>query len=267
VVGGEASLILPCLGRTEIDRTGGREQRVTVEDSMSMVHASSGGLEPASPHLRSEVAIVCGLAERLFGPDDDVDWRSFTADYARIREAIEAVVPGFTDYERRIDRPGGFVLPHPPRDRLEFPTEDGKAHLTCNRFEGRDVPPGRLVLQTLRSHDQFNTTIYGLDDRYRGIQDGRRVVFVHPDDLADLATTSAPGGGRFGDGDVVDVVSEASDGSERRGEAFRLVAYDVARGTCAAYFPEANVLVPLDAVAEESGTPASKSVIVRFEPR
>ncbi|WP_421118411.1 FdhF/YdeP family oxidoreductase [Aquihabitans daechungensis] len=267
VVGGEASLILPCLGRTEIDRTGGTEQRVTVEDSMSMVHASVGQLEPASPDLRSEVAIVCGLAQRIFGPGDDVDWAGLAADYGRIRDEIEAVVPGFTDFNRRIDRPGGFVLPHPPRDRLEFPTDTGKARLTCNGFAGDDVPPGRLLLQTLRSHDQFNTTIYGLDDRYRGIKDGRRVVFVHADDLAALAAVTGPGGGRFADGDVVDVVSEAADGSERRAEAFRLVAYDVARGTCAAYFPEANVLVPLSAVAEESNTPASKAVIVRFEHR
>ncbi len=267
VVGGEASLILPCLGRTEIDRTGGAEQRITVEDSMSMVHASRGRLEPASPELRSEVAILCGLAERIFGPDDGVDWDGLAADYGRIRDDIEAVVPGFTDFNRRIDHPGGFVLPHPPRDQLVFPTETAKARLTCNEFVGEVVPPGRLLLQTLRSHDQFNTTIYGLDDRYRGIKDGRRVVFVHAEDLAALASLDGPGGGRFADGDVVDVVSEAADGSERRAEAFRLVAYDVARGTCAAYFPEANVLVPLSAVAEESNTPVSKSVVVRFEHR
>jgi molybdopterin-dependent oxidoreductase alpha subunit len=267
VVGGEASLILPCLGRTELDRTGGRDQRVTVEDSMSMVHASTGRLEPASPHLRSEVAIVCGLAERIFGADDDVDWAGLAADYDRIRDEIEAVVPGFTDFNRRIDHPGGFVLPHPPRDQQRFPTASGRAHLTCNRFDATEVPPGRLLLQTLRSHDQFNTTIYGLDDRYRGIEGGRRVVFVHPKDLAKLGSIDGPGGGRFADGDVVDVVSEAADGTERRAESFRLVAYDVARGTCAAYFPEANVLVPLDAVAEESNTPASKSIVVRFEHR
>ena len=267
VVAGEASLILPCLGRTEIDRTGGIDQRITVEDSMSMVHASVGRLEPASPHLRSEVAIVCGLAEAILGADDHVPWAELAGDYARIREHIEAVIPGFTDFNRRIDQPGGFVLPHPPRDQQVFPTKTGKARLTCNAFVGDEVGPGRLLLQTLRSHDQFNTTIYGLDDRYRGIKDGRRVVFVHADDLADLASVDGPGGGRFADSDIVDVVSEAADGTERRAEAFRLVAYDVARGTCAAYFPEANVLVPLDAVAEESNTPVSKAVIVRFEHR
>lgn len=262
VTGGAAALILPCLGRTEIDRTGGRVQRVTVEDSMSMVHASSGRLEPASPHLRSEVAIVCGLAERILGAGDAVAWTELAADYDRIREHIEAVIPGFTAYNRRIDHPGGFVLPHPPRDRQVFPTVTGKARLTCNTFVGDDVPAGRLLLQTLRSHDQFNTTIYGLDDRYRGIKDGRRVVFVHADDLVELSAGTASG---LADGDIVDVISEAPDGVERRAERFRLVAYDVARGTCAAYFPEANVLVPLGSVAEESNTPVSKAVVVRFE--
>ena len=258
LVDAEASLILPCLGRTEVDRTGGRDQRVTVEDSMSMVHASVGGLEPASPHLRSEVAIVCGLASKVLGRDHAVDWPGLAADYDRIRDHIEAVVPGFTDFNRRIDHPGGFVLPHPPRDQQAFRTPTGRAHLTCNTFVAERVPEGRLLLQTLRSHDQFNTTIYGLDDRYRGISGGRLVVFVHADDLRDLG---------FADGDVVDVVSEAADGVERRAEGFRLVAYDTARGTCAAYFPEANVLVPLGSVAEESNTPVSKAVIVRFERR
>jgi molybdopterin-dependent oxidoreductase alpha subunit len=253
-----ASLILPCLGRTEVDRSGGKVQRVTVEDSMSMVHASSGRLEPASSQLRSEVAIVCSLAEALLGPDDPVPWGDLAGDYDQIRDHIERVVPGFTDYNRRIDQPGGFVLPHPPRDSRSFATPSGRAQLTVNRFEPQAVPSDRLTLQTLRSHDQFNTTIYGLDDRYRGISGGRRVVFAHRRDLAELG---------FADGDVVDVVSEAADGSERRAEAFRLVGYDVARGTCAAYFPEANVLVPLDAVADESNTPASKSIIVRFERR
>jgi molybdopterin-dependent oxidoreductase alpha subunit len=258
LVTGEEALILPCLGRTEVDRTGGIEQRVTVEDSMGMVHASRGRLEPASPHLRSEVAIVAGLGRALLGDDDLVPWAELGADYARIRQRIEAVVPGFTSFELRIDQPGGFALPHPPRDQREFRTATGRANLTVNEFRPRELADGRLLLQTLRSHDQFNTTIYGLDDRYRGISGGRRVVFVHRDDLAGLG---------FADGEVADVVSEDEAGAERRAEAFRLVAYDVARGTCAAYFPEANVLVPLTEVAEESNTPASKAVVVRFEHR
>lgn len=256
LVAGRVALILPCLGRTEVDRTGGRTQRVTVEDSMSVVHASAGSLEPTSPHLRSEVAIVAGLGERV-DPAGPVDWAGLAADYDRIRHHIEAVVPGFTDFNRRIDHPGGFVLPHPPRDRREFPTGDGRAHLTVNRFEPEVVPEGRLLLQTVRSHDQFNTTIYGLDDRYRGIADGRRVVFVHPEDLAALG---------FADGDRVDVVGEWRDDPPRRVRDFRLVAYPVARGTCAAYFPEANPLVPLASFADESRTPTSKAVVVRFEP-
>ena len=257
VVGGQASLILPTLGRTDRDHTGGREQRVTVEDSMTMVHASVGALEPPSAELRSEVDIVCGLAQRAL-PDGGggIDWASFASDYDRIRDRIEAVVPGFTDFNRRIDTPGGFALPHPPRDHGTFPTPSGRAHLTCNRFDPTVVPEGRLLLQTLRSHDQYNTTIYGLDDRYRGIHDGRRVVFACRKDLAGLG---------FADGDFVDVVSEWTDGVERRAPQFRLVAYDVAPGTCAAYFPEANVLVPLGSVADESNTPTSKGVVVRFE--
>ncbi len=255
VVGGQAALILPCLGRTEVDRTGGREQRITVEDSMSMVHASVGGLEPASPDLRSEVAIVAGLAERVLPDGGGIDWSGLAADYDRIRDRIESVVPGFTDFNRRIERPGGFVLPHPPRDRREFPTTTGKARLTRNTFDPIEVPEGHLLLQSLRSHDQYNTTIYGLDDRYRGIHDGRRVVFAHPKDLAGLG---------FADGDHVDLVSEWAGDEDRRAPRFRVVGYPVARGTCAAYFPEANVLVPLGSVAEESNTPTSKAVVIRL---
>jgi len=257
VVGGEASLILPCLGRTEVDRTGGVDQKITVEDSMGMVHASRGSLEPASPQLRSEVAIVCGLAEAVLPAGSGIDWPALAADYDRIRHHIEAVVPGFGHFNDRIGETGGFSLPNGPRDTRTFATSTGRARLTCNTFDPTVVPPGRLLLQTLRSHDQYNTTIYGLGDRYRGITGGRRVVFAHRRDLAELG---------FADGDHVDIVSEWSDGVERRAERFRLVVYDVARGTCAAYFPEANVLVPLDSVAEESNTPTSKSVVVRFEP-
>ena len=255
VVTGGAALILPCLGRTEVDRTGGHEQHVTVEDSMSMVHASRGGLEPASPDLRSEVAIVCGLARAALAPVPGADWDELERDYDRIRDLVERVVPGFQRFNERLAAPGGFRLPHPALDGTY--AGGGTAHLTVNPFEEVVVPAGRLLLQTVRSHDQYNTTIYGLDDRYRGISQGRRVVFVHPADLDELG---------FADGDVVDVVSEFADGVERRAEAFRLVAYPAARGTCAAYFPEANVLVPLGSVADGSRTPTSKSVVVRFEP-
>ncbi|MFB9492885.1 FdhF/YdeP family oxidoreductase [Nonomuraea dietziae] len=246
---GREALILPTLGRTERDPAG----YVTVEDSMGLVHASTGRLRPASAELLSEVAIVCRLAGALFGDDPHVPWAGFEHDYGAIRDRVSRVIPGFEDFNARA--PGGFALPNAPRDERRFPTATGKANFTVNALEVLRVPPGRLLLQTVRSHDQYNTTIYGLDDRYRGVKAGRRVVFVHPDDLAerDLA-----------DGDLVDLISEWPDG-ERKAEGFRAIAYPTARGCCAAYFPETNVLVPLDSVAETSNTPTSKSVVVRLE--
>ncbi|MFP1624228.1 FdhF/YdeP family oxidoreductase [Streptomyces sp. 5K101] len=256
---GREALILPVLGRTERDRgPDGRNRFVTVEDSMGMVHASRGGLPPASAHLLSEPAVVCRLAQALFGPDGEVPWAAFEADYDAVRDSIARVLPDFADFNTRVRHPGGFTLPHGPRDARHFPTSTGKANFTVNPLQVLRVPPGRMLLQTLRSHDQYNTTIYGLDDRYRGIHQGRRVVFVHPDDLAERGLT---------DGDLVDLVSEWQDGPERRAEDFRAVAYDTPRGCCAAYFPEANVLVPLDSVADISNTPTSKSIVVRLEPR
>ena len=253
---GEESLILPCLGRTERDDQLAGPQAVTVEDSMGMVHLSRGRLDPASDQLLSEVAIVARLAEALF-PADTIDWAGMRADYDVIREHIAGVVPGFADFNARVHQPGGFALPHPPRDRREFPTATGKARFTSNPVAVLDVPPGHLLLQTVRSHDQFNTTIYGLDDRYRGIKSGRRVVFVNAADLSALG---------IADGEHVDLVSVWSDG-ERRAEDFRVVPYATARGCAAAYFPETNVLVPLDSVAKVSNTPVSKSVVVRLERR
>ncbi|MGW7538430.1 FdhF/YdeP family oxidoreductase [Amycolatopsis sp. NPDC054798] len=257
VVPGRTALILPTLGRTERDEQESGRQFVTVEDSMSQVHASRGRLAPASDDLLSEVAIVCRLAERLLGADHAVPWRSFEKNYDLIRDRIAAVVPGCHDYNRRVREPDGFVLPHAPRDSREFTgTATGKGTFTVSELEYPEVPEGRLLLQTLRSHDQYNTTIYGLSDRYRGIEDGRRVVFVHPDDLAALGVA---------DGEIVDLVSEWRDG-ERRAPSFRAVAYPTARGCAAAYFPEANALVPLDSVAEKSNTPVSKAVVIRLEP-
>jgi molybdopterin-dependent oxidoreductase alpha subunit len=253
---GQESLILPCLGRTERDDQLAGPQSVTVEDSMGMVHLSHGRLDPASDQLLSEVAIVTRLAEELF-PGDVVDWAGMRADYDLIREHISRVVPGFDDFNRRVREPGGFPLPHPPRDSRTFPTATGKARFAANPLDVLAVPPGHLLLQTIRSHDQFNTTIYGLDDRYRGIKSGRRVVFVNADDLTRLG---------FSEGDHVDLVSVWSDG-ERRAEDFRVVSYSTAPGCAAAYFPETNVLVPLDSVAKVSNTPVSKSVVVRLERR
>ncbi|MDN3269391.1 FdhF/YdeP family oxidoreductase [Streptomyces sp. MA15] len=255
-VTGTRALILPTLGRTERDLQAGGEQFVTVEDSMGMVHASRGRLEPASPHLLSEPAIVCRLARRVLGAEDDVPWEEFERDYATVRDRIARVVPGFEDFNARVARPGGFALPHAPRDERRFPTATGKANFTAAPVECPQVPKGRLLLQTLRSHDQYNTTVYGLDDRYRGIRNGRRVVLVNPEDAREL---------RLADGSYVDLVSEWKDGVERRAPGFRVVHYPTARGCAAAYYPETNVLVPLDATADTSNTPASKSVVVRLE--
>ena len=255
IVHGSEALILPALGRSEKDLTGGKVQRVTVEDSMSAVHASHGPLEPASPHLKSEVDIVCSLALAAL-PGSTIPWAEMRDDYSEIRHRIARVVPGCASYDEKVSQPGGFVLPHPPRDNRVFETKSGRAVLTSTPLEVLDVPEGRLLLQTLRSHDQFNTTIYGLDDRYRGVKGGRRVVFVHPDDITALG---------FAEGDEVDLVSEWKDGVARTAPAFRVVAYDQPRGCAAAYYPEANPLVPLDLTAEDSNQPVYKSVVVRLE--
>ncbi|KXF48450.1 hypothetical protein AXA44_30235 [Rhodococcus sp. SC4] len=262
LVTGRTALILPSLGRTDKDVQSGKKQQVTVEDSMSMVHLSRGSLTPASDQLRSEVAIVCGIAQALFGPDHSVPWAEFTADYDRIRDSIARVIPGFEDFNARVRRPDGFGLPHPPRDERRFVTGTGKANFTVNELSWLPVPEDRLMLQTMRSHDQYNTTIYGLDDRYRGVKGGRRVLFIAPEDIAAFG---------YADGDRVDLVSEweAPDGTvqERRADDFRLVPYPTPRGNVAAYYPETNPLIPLDHVARKSNTPVSKAITIRLERR
>ncbi|MGM1016676.1 MAG: FdhF/YdeP family oxidoreductase [Actinomycetota bacterium] len=298
-VTGRRALILPTLGRTDRDRRGAGDQRVTVEDSMGAVHASRGRLEPPEGEMLSEVAIVARLCGMLFDTgsspesapaahagdaerglpehghieaerdvpraDTNVplaDWAALETDYALIRSHIERVIPGFENFESRIQKGRTLFLPNGPRDERRFATADGLARFTANPLEFPVIPPGRLLLQTLRSHDQYNTTIYGKDDRYRGIKNGRRVVLAHIDDIRDLG---------FDDGDIVDLVSEwkGSDGriEERRAEKFRIVPYSTPRGNAAAYYPETNVLVPLESVADVSGTPTSKAVIVRLERR
>jgi len=259
LVGGRTALILPTLGRTDRDLVNGRKQVVSVEDSMSMVHLSRGSLPPPGEQVRSEVAIICQLARRLLGPSHPVPWERFAQDYDTIRDEIAAVVPGFADFNRRVRQPDGFQLPHPPRDAREFPTATGKANFASYPLHWVPVPPGRLVLQTLRSHDQYNTTIYGLDDRYRGVKGGRRVVFVNPSDITALG---------LADGDRVDLVSEFSGEhgmQERRVTDFLVIAYPTPPGNAAAYYPETNPLVPLDHVAAKSNTPVSKAVVVRLE--
>ncbi|WP_182084124.1 FdhF/YdeP family oxidoreductase [Aureimonas sp. ME7] len=260
---GEASFILPCLGRTEIDRNGaGTSQIVSVEDSMSMVHGSGGINAPASPHLLSEVAIIAGMAEATLG-SGTVDWRALSDDYDRIRDLIEDTIPGFERYNERLRVPRGFHLRNAAAHR-EWNTATGKA-----TFGGEALPAETVhqraarnahlfALQTFRSHDQYNTTVYGLDDRYRGVYGERNVVFVHPDDLKSFGASA---------GDLVDVVGEFDDGVERIAPAFRFVPYDIPRGSVAGYYPELNVLVPLGSAGVESDTPTSKSVMVSFRRR
>jgi len=300
VVTGRRALIIPTLGRTDRDRRGGPgsrdEQRVTVEDSMGAVHTSRGRLAPPAEDLLSEVAIIARICALLFGTEHGsaidtrgssgaadhrgssageagvsrpatpnfpkADWSALERDYAGIRTHIEHVIPGFADFEARVDKGRTLTLPNGPRDSRTFPTATGRARFTVNELEYPRIPDGRVLLQTLRSHDQYNTTIYGKDDRYRGIRGGRRVVMMHADDIA------AAG---FADGDLVDLVSEwtARDGhvEERRARAFRIVGYDTPRRNAAAYYPETNVLVPLDSVADTSNTPVSKAIVIRLERR
>ena len=255
VIGREA-IILPTMGRTEIDRQASGEQFVTVEDTVCAVHPSWGKVEPVSPHLLSEVAIISRLARAVLGGKVDVDWAGLERDYDRIRDHIGHVVAGCESYNEKVRKEGGFILPHGPRDSRTFPTATGKAMITVNELEAIACPPGRLLLQTMRSHDQFNTTIYSLNDRYRGVKKGREVVFVNPRDLQELGLT---------DGQIVDIHSEFTDGVDRVCSRFRVISYPTARGCAAAYFPEANPLVALDATAQGSNTPVSKSVVVRLE--
>ena len=257
------SFILPCLGRTEIDVQAKGRQSVTVEDSMSMVHASRGGLKPASEHLRSEPAIIAGIALATL-PDTRVEWVDLVSDYAKIRDAIEAVFPDFADFNACIKRPGGFRL-YVAASSREWRTVTGKANFIVYPAVDEDphVADRRaLTLTTIRSHDQYNTTIYGLNDRYRGITGRRDVVFVNERDLASRSLSH---------GDLVDisVVSEAgSKSGERVMRNLTAVAYNIAEGSIATYYPEANVLVALDHYDTKSGTPSYKStpVLLRASP-
>ena len=255
LVTGRQALILPCLGRTEVDQQAGGPQFVSVENSMGIVHQSRGTLPPASGHLRSEPAIVAALARATLSDEAPVDWDGLAADYDRIRDLIEAVIPGFEDYNRRVRMPGGFYLPNPVREGC-FPTPSGKARFTVHALPDHDLGDGEYLMMTIRSHDQFNTTIYGLDDRYRGIRGGRRVVFMHPDDVRDAG---------LNEGAVVDLCSRF-EGQERIARAFVVVPFSIPPRCVATYFPEANVLVPLGSTADGSNTPTSKSVVITLTP-
>ena len=257
VVHGQTSLILPTLCRTDKDdKHPGGAQFLSVEDSMSVIHSTQGRLSPVSEHLLAEPVIVARMATAILGEDHPVNWRAMAEDYDVIREHISRVVPGFEDFNRRVRQKNGFVLPNPPRDSRSFATDIGRGRFTVSGFEALHAPEGHLILQTMRSHDQYNTTFYGVDDRYRGIKDGRRVVLVHPQDLQDLG---------FTDRQLVDVISTFR-GTERRANRFRLISYPTAKGCAAAYFPEANALVHRDLVARESNTPGFKAMMVRFVP-
>ena len=250
------SIILPALARSDVDRNlDGDAQFVTVEDSMGLVHASTGTLEPPSPHVRSEVAIVCHLALALFGDEHPVPWAAFLIRYDALRDRIARVIPGFDDFNERVRADTGFALPHPPRDERRFDTDDGRAHLSVTEVAVERLGEGELLLQTLRSHDQYNTTIYGFHDRYRGLSGDRRIVMVNPIDVERLG---------FHHGERVDVVTALA-GPERRAHDYRVVSYPTPVGTAAAYFPEANVLIPLDHHDPVARTPASKAIPVRLE--
>ena len=254
VVHGKAALILPCLVRSEADLQAGGRQSVTVEDSMSMVHASTGTNRPASEHLKSEPAIVAGIGRKLF-PDGPVDWEALVADYDRIRERIEAVIPGFAGYNEKIRQPGGFQLRNPAAHR-EWNTATGRANFIANELPDVSLQPGRLRLMTLRSHNQYNTTIYDSGDRYRGISGERRVLFLHPADMHELGLTEKSS---------VTIRSHAADGRDRRAPGFRPLVYDIPRGCAAAYYPETNVLFGIDEHAVKSFTPMSKYIEVTLE--
>jgi molybdopterin-dependent oxidoreductase alpha subunit len=256
LITGRQALILPCIGRTEIDTQANGPQLVTTENSMAVVEGWQWRLRPVSEHLLSEPAIVAGLAKAVSATnaslsDHPADWDALIADYDRIRQRIERVVPGFENYNQRARQPGGFYLPNPVR-QLEFQTRDGRAHFTVHPLPQINLGPGEFLMMTMRSHDQFNTTIYGLDDRYRGIRNGRRVVFLNPEDI-DLSGWES--------GQLVDLISHF-EGEERLARRFRIVPYSIPRGCAATYFPETNVLVPVQHFADKSHTPASKSVVI-----
>jgi molybdopterin-dependent oxidoreductase alpha subunit len=260
---GRDALILPCLGRTDIDRQAGGPQAVTVEDSFSMIHASFGQLEPLSAEMRSEPAIVAGIAKATLG-DRPVAWDALIADYGRIRELIADTLPGFQDFNRRVAHPGGFYLGNSAGAR-NWATASGRANFKANVLPA-DLVSERmrksgvahdLILQTLRSHDQYNTTIYGLDDRYRGVRGQRDVVFVSAAQIERLGYRA---------GQKVDITSLWDDGIERKVKGFTLLAFDMPDGQAAAYYPETNPLVPLDSYGDGSHTPTSKFIAIRLQP-
>ena len=255
LITGEIALILPCLGRSEKDRQSSGEQFVTVEDSMGIINPSRGVLEPASDQLKSEPAVVAGIARATLGDRTSIDWEGLTGDYNRIRDHIEGVVPGFENFNQRIAK-DIFYLPNAARDHRKFNNEAGKALFTVHPIPRNELEAGQFILMTIRSHDQFNTHIYSLSDRYRGIYSGRRVLFMNPEDVKASGLVQ---------GQIVDLTSH-HEGETRHAPHFQVAPYPIARGCTATYFPEGNVLVPIDSVAERSNTPTSKFVVISIAP-
>ena len=243
-------LILPCLGRTEIDIQESGKQFVTVENSMGVVHTSRGGLSPASVSLRSEPWIIAEMASSTLS-ESSIDFRAQVKNYDNIRDLIGRCIPGFEDYNRRVRQENGFYLPNPPKDSCEFDTVDGYAHFSTNELPNVDIEDNQFVMMTIRSHDQYNTTIYGLDDRYRGIKGNRRIVMMNPDDMLDLAIKTR---------DIVTITSHFND-ETISSKDWMVIPYKIPKRNIAAYFPEANELVPLDSTADTSNTPTSKWII------
>lgn len=247
LLGGRESIILPCLGRAERAVHNGEVQLSSAEDSMGIINPSRGRETPISPNLLSDTEIIVRVAQATFGEESPVDWESLL-DHDRVRDHIERVIPGFEAFNERLHK-SFFYLPNAARDR-EFRTSTGKAKLSVCGIPKHDLAPGELLMTTVRSHDQFNTVVYSLDDRYRGVWGGRRVIFLNPDDLRELGLR---------DGQEVDITSHF-EGETRTAHRFRAIAYPIARRSAASYFPEANVLVSVRAVSAESHQPVHKSV-------
>jgi molybdopterin-dependent oxidoreductase alpha subunit len=252
---GEMALLLPCHARVDIDRQKAGQQFMSCENSMGVVSMSKGVLEPLPGQMLSEVAIVCGLALATLGGRSTVDWVGCTENYDLIREYVARTIPGFENFNEKLRHPGGFYLPNGPRER-NFTTENGKANFTTTPYEKHVLEPGQLVLMTIRSHDQFNTTVYDYNDRYRGIHNERRVIFMNAADVAERGLRAKQ---------LVTITSHF-EGQQRHAEQFIVVPYDIPKGNCAVYFPEGNVLVPIGSVAYKSNTPTSKFVVVTVAP-
>ncbi|MEW4925576.1 FdhF/YdeP family oxidoreductase [Algibacter sp. 2305UL17-15] len=254
LVTGKEALIFPCLGRAEKDYQKTGVQTQSVENSMGIVSSTKGVLEPCSDALLSEVAVVCGVANATLKERSKIDWLKYSDDYNLVRDDIAEVVDGFTDYNKKLKQPAGFYLPNGARER-KFKTETGKANFTSNKLPDWKLKEGELIMMTIRSHDQFNTTIYGLNDRYRGVFNERRIIFMNREDMKIRGLEEHQ---------VVHLKSEYN-GVIREANNFKVVGYDIPKNCCATYFPETNVLVPLDSFAHTAKTPASKSVRVTVE--